>query len=52
MNNISSPLQLGVDRPLEAARYATLLALDGILKRLGRLHMVVGATARDILLHL
>jgi predicted nucleotidyltransferase len=51
MSNISNPLQLRADRPLEAARYATLLALHGVLKRLECPYMLVGATARDILLY-
>lgn len=51
MNNISNPLQLRADRPLEPARYAILAALDGILKRLKCPYMLVGATARDILLY-
>jgi predicted nucleotidyltransferase len=51
MSNISNPLQLRADRPLEPERYATLAALDGILKRLQCPYMLVGATARDILLY-
>src|SRR5271165_6670806 len=51
MSNISNPLQLRADRPLEPDRYATLAALDGILKRLQCPYMLVGATARDILLY-
>ena len=51
MSNISNPLQLHADRPLEPERYATLVALEGILKRLDCLYMLVGATARDILLY-
>jgi predicted nucleotidyltransferase len=51
MSNISNPLQLRADRPLEPERYATLVALDGILKRLDCPYMLVGATARDILLY-
>lgn len=51
MSNISNPLQLRADRPLEPGRYATLAALDGTLKRLQCPYMLVGATARDILLY-
>ena len=51
MNSISNPLQLRADRPLEPERYATLAALDGILKSLQCPYMLVGATARDILLY-
>lgn len=51
MSNISNPLQLRADRPLEPERYATLAALDGILKILQCPYMLVGATARDILLY-
>jgi predicted nucleotidyltransferase len=51
MSNISNPLQLRADRPLELHRYATLAALDGILKRLQCPYMLVGAMARDILLY-
>jgi predicted nucleotidyltransferase len=51
MSNISNPLQLRADRPLEPERYATLAALDGILKRLQCPYMLVGATARDVLLY-
>jgi len=51
MSNISKPLQLRADRPVESDRYATLAALDEILKRLQCPYMLVGATARDILLY-
>jgi predicted nucleotidyltransferase len=51
MSNISNPLQLRADRPIESDRYATLAALDGVLKRLRCPYMLVGATARDILLY-
>ena len=51
MSNISNPLQLRADRPLEPDRHATLAALDGILNRLKCSYMLVGATARDILLY-
>lgn len=51
MSNISNPLQLRADRPLEPERYATLVALDGILKRLDCPYMLVGGTDRDILLY-
>ena len=51
MSNISNPLRLRADRPLEPHRYATLAALDGILKRLQCPYMLVGAMARDILLY-
>jgi predicted nucleotidyltransferase len=51
MSNISNPLQLRVDRPLDPERYATLAALDGVLKSLQCPYMLVGATARDILLY-
>jgi hypothetical protein len=34
MSNISNPLQLRADRPLDPDRHATLAALDGTLKRL------------------
>ena len=51
MSNISTPLQLRADRPLEPDRYATLRAFDVILKRLQCSYMLVGATARDILLY-
>jgi predicted nucleotidyltransferase len=51
MNNISNPLQLRADRPLDPERYATLAALDGVLKGLQCPYMLVGATARDILLY-
>ena len=43
MRNISN----GADRPLEAVRYATLLALHDVLNRLRYPYMLVGATARD-----
>jgi predicted nucleotidyltransferase len=51
MSSISNPLQLRADRPLEPERYATLAALDGILKSMQCPYMLVGATARDILLY-
>ena len=51
MSNISNPLQLRADRPLEPERYGTLAALDGILKSLHCPYMLVGGTARDILLY-
>jgi predicted nucleotidyltransferase len=51
MSNISNPLSLRADRPLDPAKYATLFALDRALKRLECLYMLVGATARDILLY-
>jgi predicted nucleotidyltransferase len=51
MSNISNPLQLLADRPLEPECYETLAALDGILKRLQCPYMLVGATARDVLLY-
>ncbi len=51
MSNISNPLQLRADRSLAPERYATLAALDGILKILQCPYMLVGATARDILLY-
>jgi predicted nucleotidyltransferase len=50
MSSISNPLQLRADRPFEPERYATLSALDGILKSLQCPYMLVGETARDILL--
>jgi predicted nucleotidyltransferase len=51
MSNISSPLQLRADRPLDPERHATLAALHGILKRLQCPYMLVGAAARDVLLY-
>lgn len=51
MSNISNPLQLRADRPLDQERYASLAALDGVLKGLQCPYMLVGATARDILLY-
>lgn len=51
MSSISNPLQLRADRPIEPNRFATLAALDGVLKRLQCPYMLVGATARDILLY-
>jgi predicted nucleotidyltransferase len=51
MSNISNPLQLRADCPLEPERYDTLVALDCILKSLQCPYMLVGATARDILLY-
>ena len=51
MSNISNPLQLRADRLLDPERYATLAALDGVLKSLQCPYMLVGATARDILLY-
>lgn len=51
MSNISNQLQLRADRPIEPAKYAALEVIDGILKRLQCPYMLVGALARDMLLH-
>jgi predicted nucleotidyltransferase len=51
MSNISNPLQLRADRPIEPAKYAALAVIDGILTRLQCPYMLVGALARDILLY-
>jgi predicted nucleotidyltransferase len=51
MSNISDPVRLRADHPLDADEYAALAALDRHLKRLQCPYMLVGATARNILLH-
>ena len=50
MTNISNPLRLRADRPIEVGRYATLDAIDKVLTRIECPYMLVGATARDLLL--
>jgi predicted nucleotidyltransferase len=51
MHNSSNPLSVSLDRPLDPLTLATLRLLDGLLRRNGIPYMLVGATARDLLLY-
>ena len=50
MKNSSNQLTVRSDRPVDAVTIEVLRILDGELRHLECLYMVVGATARDILL--
>jgi predicted nucleotidyltransferase len=51
MSAISRPLSINVDRPVDPATLHILQLIDGLLRNAGIEYMLVGATARDLLLH-
>jgi predicted nucleotidyltransferase len=51
MNDFSNRLSISAERPVDALTLQILKLLDGLLRREGIPYMLVGATARDLLLH-
>lgn len=50
MNDSLKPLSLRTDRPVDPLTVQVLRAIDGVLRELKFPSMLVGATARDLLL--
>lgn len=51
MNDFSNQLSISAERPVDALTLQILKLLDGLLRREGIPYMLVGATARDLLLY-
>jgi predicted nucleotidyltransferase len=51
MNDFSNRLSISAERPVDTLTLQILKLLDGLLRREGIPYMLVGASARDLLLH-
>jgi predicted nucleotidyltransferase len=51
MSSFSNPLTVPEDRPLDPAILHILIVVDGVAAKQGCPYIVVGATARDLLLY-
>lgn len=51
MTAISHPLSIPPDRPVDPATLHILQLIDGLLRNAGISYMLIGASARDLLLH-